>query len=572
MSINALSAQKVELEEFWINEAKSLIWKKKFGRVLEGDLFSAKWFLGGRINVYDNLIKKHSKTEIWNKTAIISENEIGEVRKISYAELDQLASRIASGLKDNGLHAGDWLLIYAPPCIESFATILAGVKLGFPFEVVFTGFGWLEVAKRIVLRRPKVIFTVAQFQRNGKLIEPLKTLRKALDFLKFKPKVIVHNRLGLKLNNELAFEELLGKGSGRSAIFDSQDPLFGLHVGYEEEFKPVTHSAGGFLVQAISTAKILGISSSDTVFCTIWPCWITGATYGIFAPLMLGSTILSYEGAPDYPNWNRYLELIEKHKATIFITAGGILRILSERDFSRDLSLKAVFSTPDMLNAETLSKIQRIFGEAQLKVTFIQGELGSFVTNSNAQTPLGSVGKAMPGFLLDVIDQEGAPIRNKIERLIVRAPWPAMPLDREFRALLKNGFYDTMNLGLINDDGYIFSFGRRDSVLRIKGYRLSPGAIESAIEFNDTKKAVVVGIKDEDGDELPIVIVEGAISAEDIKRKISERFGAFIKPYTVLSVERIQGDKNEIRRALKNALREKRDLSKVYEILKHQIG
>ncbi|MEM0330155.1 MAG: acetyl-coenzyme A synthetase N-terminal domain-containing protein, partial [Archaeoglobaceae archaeon] len=105
----------MESEEFWINEAKSLIWKKKFDRVLEGDLCSAKWFLGGRINVYDNLIKKHSKTENWNKTAIISENEIGEVRKISYAELDQLASRIASGLKDNGLHAGDWLLIYAPP-------------------------------------------------------------------------------------------------------------------------------------------------------------------------------------------------------------------------------------------------------------------------------------------------------------------------------------------------------------------------------------------------------------------------------------------------------------------------
>ncbi|MDI9643143.1 MAG: AMP-binding protein [Archaeoglobales archaeon] len=571
MSINAFSAQKVELEEFWINEAKSLIWKKKFDRVLEGDLCSAKWFLGGRINVYENLIKKHSKTENWNKTAIISENEIGEVRKISYAELNQLADRIASGLKDNGLQAGDWLLIYAPPCIESFATILAGVKLCSPFEVVFTGFGWLEVAKRISLRKPRIVFTVDGFYRNKKIVEPLKTLRKVLDFLKFKPKVIVHNRLGSKLYNELAFEELLGKGSGRSAIFDSQDPLFGLHVGYEEEFKPVTHSAGGFLVQAISTAKMLGISSSDTIFCTIWPCWITGATYGIFAPLMLGSTILSYEGAPDYPNWNRYLELIEKHKATVFITAGGILRILSERDFSRDLCLKAVFSTPDMLNAEVLSKIQRIFGEAQLRVMFIQGELGSFVTNSNAQTPSGSVGKAMPGFLLDVVNGAFS-IRNKIGRLIVRAPWPAMPLDREFRALLKNGFYDTMNLGLINDDGYIFSFGRRDSVLRIKGYRLSPGAIESAIEFDDTKKAVVVGIKDEDGDELPIVIVEGAISDEDIKRKISERFGAFIKPYTVVSVERIQGDKNEIRRTLKNALREKRDLSKVYEILKHQIG
>ncbi|MCS7143578.1 MAG: AMP-binding protein [Archaeoglobaceae archaeon] len=546
-----------KLQEFWNKESDSLIWEKKWHRVLEGDLCSAKWFVGGKIDLYKNLVEKHSGKETWNKIAIITERESGENQKMTYAGLHKLASEIASGLGEIGLKAGDWILIHSPPNFESIAVILSATKLGCPFEVVFTGFGWQEVAKRIELRKPMAIFTVEAFQRNGKIVEPIKILRKALESVKFKTNLFLLEDL----------EEILSKEFIGSAIFNTQDQLFGLHVGYEEDFKPLTFPAGGFLVQNIATAKMLEIAQKDIVFCMIWHSWITGLAYGIFAPLMLGSTILCYEGAPNYPNWNRTSELIEKHGATILITAGAILKLFSEKmdkdGRSKMETLKSILSTPEQFDEETLRKIKNFFGDKiPVRIMFIQGELGSFVTlNSKLNRAIpGYYGKEMPGFLLDVIDEKGNSIRDAIGKLVLRTPWPAMPLETEFRERLKEGFYDTMNLGMISKDGSVFAFGRRDIVLRINGYRLSPGAIENAVEG----RALVFGIKDESGNEFPVVIAEG--SEEEVKRKISERFGAFLTPLTIIRVAKIPEDKNRVRRKLKENLR-KSDLRAVYEIL-----
>ncbi|MCS7130388.1 MAG: AMP-binding protein [Archaeoglobaceae archaeon] len=547
------------LEKFWNEEANSLIWKRKWYRVLEGDLCSAKWFLGGKLDAYENLIGKHLETENRNKIAIMAERESGEKKKITYAELHNLASKMASGLIEVGIKAGDWILIHSPPNIESIALILSAIKLGCPFEIIFTGFGWQEVAKRIELRKPTVIFTTEAFQRSGKIVEPVKILRKALESIRFKTNIFLLEGL----------EEILGKKSTASAIFHSQDQLFGLHVGYEDSFKPLTYPAGGFLVQSITTTKMLGIAPEDTIFCTIWHSWITGLTYGIFAPLMLGSTLLCYEGALNYPNWNRVLDLIENHGVTLLITAGATLKLFPEKIGEESRSgmekLKAILSTAERFNEEILRKINIFLGEKiQISNMFIQGELGSFITlNIGSKKAIqGYCGKVMPGFMLDVLDDKGNSIRDTIGRLVVRAPWPAMPLENEFREKLKEGFYDTMNLGMISKDGSVFVFGRRDCVLRFNGYRLSPGAIESAVEG----KALVFGIKDESGNDIPVVITEEL--EEEVKRKISERFGAFLTPIKVIHASKLPRDRDRVRRKLKENL-ESCDLRAIYEILRN---
>ncbi|MEM0459144.1 MAG: AMP-binding protein [Thermofilaceae archaeon] len=577
-----------DLEGFWAKEASKLEWRSPWLKVREGAPPRTRWFTGGLISAYDNVLGRHRSSWVWSKPALIWEGEDYQVEVLTYADLDSLASRIAGALKAFGVGAGDWVVFYAPPVPQVLAAMLACAKLGAPFEPVFTGFGYGVLAERLAARGAKLLVTVDGFYRRGKPLNTLSVARKALERCNRGVEIVVVERVGSASlrEGELSFDDLLrsAKPIDESFAGPSEHPLFGLSPGYEEGFKPLTHGTGGYLTQVFATTRWMGLRPRDTYFCTVWPGWITGVSYVVFGPLMVGSTIVAYEGGPDWPQWDRWWDIIETYAVTVFLTTGGALRLLRRRapeaHRGRNLdTLRAILVTAEPLEVEVWewayrhlgtgttpivdSNPSKLTGRIPVVCMYVQSELGTFVTGNLLNytfPPLvpGSVGPPIPGFHLDVVDAEGRAVRGEIGELVVRAPWPAMPVEypEEFERAWRDGFYRTGDFALMRPDGYLFVLGRRDEVMKVSGYRLSPGALERAAEsLAGVVSAVVVKARDELRFEAPFLAFQGSADPETVKRAVREIVGAIAEPQTVARFDSLGASKEEVRSRLKRILR-----------------
>lgn len=555
--------------KFWAKESVRLQWVKAWRSVYEGTPPRVYWFTHGRLNAYFNVIGKHANnTSTWNKPALIWEGEEGVAKIISYRELDELVNRIASSLKVLGVRPGDWILIYAPPLIESIATMLAAVKIGAPFEPVFTGFGFFELAKRILNRRPVAVFTSDGFYRRGKEINTLSIMRRALEHINYRTNVIVYERLGPAplRDGELAFSDFIKTSYERADDFiaDSNHPLFGLHSGYIEDHKPITHPTAGFLVQVFSTSNWIGIRPRDTYFCTVWPGWITGVSYVVFGPLMIGSTVVIYDGGPDYPSLDRWWGIIEDYAVTVFLTTSGALRVLSRAGNDHVLSknidtLRVVLVTAEPLETSTWWWTYRVVGTGKTplitsipeKLTgripvvnlYIQSEIGSFVTGNLVNyvfAPIapGSAGLPIPGFHVEVVDEEGGTINNGFGELALMKPWPSTPLEFpiDFEVKWSKGCYRTGDFAYRSVDGYIYPLGRLDGVLKVSGYRLSPGSIADAVKRALGIEASVVKCYDDIRFEGIVILYSESLDPNSIRNAVRDYVGAIADPVAVIKV------------------------------------
>lgn len=554
---------------FWEREALKLSWSRKWSRVVEGQPPNTKWFTGGYINAYYNIIGKHRNTWIWSKPAFIWENEEGDSRIITYSELDRLASRIASSLRSLGVKPGDWVLAYISPSIEALAFLLASIKIGAPFETVFTGFGYYELAKRIRDVNPNILLATSGFTRRGKLVDTLSTVRKAVELSGFKNPVVVIENPGTPplRDSELSLQELLGYSSGSIEDYTapSEHPLFGLHSGYSDEYSQIVYPTGGFLVQVYSTSQWIGLRPRDTYFCTVWPGWITGVSYVVFGPLMIGSTIVLYEGGPDYPSWDRWWRIIEDYAVTLFLTTSSALRILRKQGdqyvTSRNLdTLKAILVTAEPLEPDTWYWTYRVVGTGKTPVIdskpdgytgripvvnlYIQSEIGTFVTGNLVNytfPPIapGSAGTPIPGFNVGVVDSEGRELTESIGELVVRNPWPAMPIKYpvEYREKWKNGYYRTGDYAYITRDGYVYVLGRLDNIAKISGYRVSPGAIVKALRELLGIETRIYRVKDPERFESFILEYKGPVTPEEVKSTIRRAIGGIVEPKQIIKEE-----------------------------------
>jgi len=590
------------LAGFWEREALKLKWDKLWSVTVEGRPPHTIWFRGGRLNAYYNILGWHRNTWIWTKPALIWEGEEGDSRVLTFEDLDMTVSKLAGSLRALGISKGDWIVFYTPPLVEAISLMLASVKVGAPFEAVFTGFGFSELAVRVARRNPKVLITVDGYYRRGKVIDTLAVVRRALQHAKCNCHIVVIERVGSRslAPSELSFDQLLKISEAFVAdeIVESEHPLFGLHTAYEDEFKPITHPTGGYLTQVYATSRWIGLRPHDTYLCTVWPGWITGISYVVFGPLMIGSTVLLYDGSLDWPSWSRLWDIVERYAVTLLLTTGGALRILSKQDASHVRihnvdTLRAILVTAEPLEVTvwrwaysvvgtgytpTVDSIpEKLTGRIPVVNMYIQSEIGTFITGNLVNftfPPIvpGSVGTPIPGFDLDVVDDSGRSLRDSIGELVMRSPWPSMPVEypREFEEAWASGYYRTGDYALMTRDGYVFVLGRRDSVLKVSGYRLSPGALENAIWKGLGRKALVVGVLDELRFEAPLVIVEGEVKAEDVRRVIREYIGPIADPKAVVSVAKLNfEDWSVVRRQLKNLLWEwgEIELSRLLELL-----
>ncbi len=580
------------LEDFWSREARGLIWERAWALTREGSGPSTKWFVGGVLSPYKNVILRHRDTSAWSKTAILYVDENGDGTALSYSDLDALAARVSCGLRELGLRKGDWVAVYSPPNVESFAFMLGAMRAGLPFEPIFTGFSPAEMARRVASRGARALFVYPRYLRRGKLVDLLGPGKVYLEKLSEKGVKVIVGDSDSGYSEFMGFSELTSTGCDSAVeAVESTHPLFGLHSGYVDDFKPITHPAGGFLVQAWATSRWIGLRPRDTVFCTVWPGWITSVAYQLFGPLMLGSTLLLYDGAPDWPSWSKWLDMVDSYAVTLLITTSSAIRIMSKQDpalFSgKNDTLRGVIVTAEPLEPEYWRWAYNTIGSLPYPIIdsnpgrggsipvmnmFIQSEVGTFFTGNLINYTFthiepGSAGPPFPGFHVDVVDESGNPVRDRMGRLVLRQPWPSTPIEApdDFQRAWSKGYYDTGDLAVMNAEGYIFPIGRRDPVMKVSGYRLSPGALERAAVSAGAEWALALPLKDPERLEVPVLFYYGGVSEEELVKAVREGIGPIAAPARVI---RISGKPagSATREALASISR-KGDLSAVIRLL-----
>jgi acetyl-CoA synthetase len=567
-------------EKFWSQQAKAeLIWNKRWTRVLKWEEPYAKWFVGGQLNVCFNCLDRHLDTPRANKAALIWEGEPaapgkpGEERTLTYKQLHHEVCRFANVLKRHGIQPGDRILIYLPMVPEAAIAMLACARIGAVHSVVFGGFSAQSVADRIQDSQAKLVITADGGFRRGAVV-PLKqsvdealTLKDAQGELLAKTieKVIVLRRA----NNEVKFQE------GRDLWWhnevdsvnahcpaeqmDSEAPLFILYTsGSTGKPKGILHTTAGYLLYAKLTSRyVFDLRDEDVYWCTADVGWVTGHSYVVYGPLANGATSFMYEGAPNFPEPDRFWRIVEKYGVTIFYTAPTAIRAFMkwgvEWPQKHDLSsLRLLGTVGEPINPEAWMWYHEFIGGKRCPIvdTWWQTETGGImITPFPGATPTKPGTATLPffGIVPEVVDDYGQPVpRNSGGKLVIRKPWPGM-----LRGLWGDpqryqqvywgeveGSYFTGDGCRQDKDGYFWIVGRIDDVLNVAGHRIGTAEVESAlVSHQKVAEAAVVGRPDAmKGQALvAFVTVKGGVHAdaalrEELRQHVAKEIGPVAKP------------------------------------------
>ena len=431
-------------EEFWGKFAgERLHWFSKWSQVLEWDPPFAKWFVGGKTNMAYNCLDRHLSTPRKNKAAIIWEGEPGDQRIITYQELYRLVARFANALKKLGLKAGDRAIIYMPMIPELPVAMLACARLGVTHSVVFGGFSAEALKVRILDLDAAVVITADGGWRRGKEVRLKNTMDDALADCPGVKNCIVFQRT----NSEVSMRE--GRDHFWSDLdhdlseecpaeeLDSEHPLYVLYTsGTTGTPKGIVHTTGGYQVQVRATLDwVFDIKDEDTYWCAADIGWVTGHSYIVYGPLLAGATTVMYEGAPDFPQPDRFWRIVEKYRVNIFYTSPTAIRAFikfgDQWPARHDLSsLRLLGSVGEPINPSAWEWYHRVIGKEGCPIvdTWWQTETGSIMLSpipGATPTKPGSATFPMPGIVADVVDMEGNSVEPGGEGyLIIRKPWP----------------------------------------------------------------------------------------------------------------------------------------------------
>uniref|UniRef100_A0A7C3UVN4 Acetate--CoA ligase n=1 Tax=candidate division WOR-3 bacterium TaxID=2052148 RepID=A0A7C3UVN4_UNCW3 len=547
-------------EWYWGEMAKELDWFQPWQRVLEWNLPFAKWFVGGKINIAHNALDRHIKTKIRDKVAYIFEGEPGEVERWTYLDLYKEVNRLANALKRFGVKKGDRVTIYLPMIPQLPIAMLACAKLGAIHSVVFSGFSATSLKDRILDSESKVLITADGGFRRGKVVHLKQNADEILKECPSVEKVIVYqrtkNEVKMEKGRDFFWSEVVSKESDEcpTEVMDSEEVLYILYTsGTTGKPKGVVHVHGGYAVGTHATLKyVFDIKDSDIWWCAADIGWVTGHSYIVYAPLMLGATSILYEGAPDYPDPGRWWKMIERERVTILYTSPTAIRMhmrygekwAKEHDLS---SLRLLGSVGEPINPEAWRWYYKHIGNERCPImdTWWQTETGTFVIAPLPITPLkpGSATKPLPGFGATVYNSEGKPIKpNENGLAVLTKPWPAM-----LRTLYKDperykqvywsrfpNVYLTGDSATIDEDGYFWFRGRADEVLNVAGHRLGTAEVESALVAHPAvAEAAVIGVPHEVKGDVPkayVVLKVGYSPSEELAKELKEWVAKEIGP------------------------------------------
>jgi acetyl-CoA synthetase len=566
---NALYRQSIDdPDTFWSKVAHELDWFSPWDRVLDWKFPIAQWFVGGKTNISHNCLDRHLTGARKNKAAIIWEGEPGDTRTLTYQQLHHEVCRFANVIKKLGVQSGDCVGIYMPMTPEAIIAMLACARIGAIHNVVFGGFSAEAVADRMNDAKAKLIVTADGGFRRGAIIELKDAVDTALKKVPTVENVVVvrrtHNKVVMQPGRDYWWDDLVEEVDANcpAVALDAEHPLFILYTsGTTGRPKGVVHTTGGYMVGTYLTSRyVFDLQEQDTFWCTADVGWITGHSYICYGPLLNGASVVLYEGAPNHPQPDRFWEIIDRHKVSIFYTAPTAIRAFvrwgDEWPAKHDLSsLRLLGTVGEPINPEAWMWYHKVIGKEKCPIvdTWWQTETGAIMISPvPGVTPTKPGSGTLPFFGVDpdIVDKEGNSVGSEGGGLlIIRKPWPSMfrTLYGDKERYVSNYWSQFPNAYFTGDgarrdaDGYYWIMGRVDDVINVSGHRLGTAEVESALVSHPlVAEAAVVGRPDELKGQAIVAFVtlqlgvEGNKELEEtLRQHVKHEIGALARPEAI---------------------------------------
>jgi acetyl-CoA synthetase len=555
---------------FWEEQARQLEWVTPWREVLEWTPPHARWFVGGQLNVSANCLDRHLAGPRRNKAAIIWEGEPGDRRVLTYWDLAREVNRAANALKSLGVTRGDRVAIYLPMIPEAAIAMLACTRIGAVHSVVFGGFSAESLRDRINDAQARLLITADGGYRRGAML-PLKRIAdEAIAGCPSIEDVVVVRRGGggdgdeshtrMEEGRDHWWHRLLAGAAAKCdpEPMDAEDLLFILYTsGTTGKPKGIVHTTGGYLTQAAATTRLVfDLKENDVFWCTADIGWVTGHSYVVYGPLANGATVVMYEGAPDWPERDRFWEIVARYGVTVFYTAPTAIRAFmkwgSQHPDRHDLStLRLLGTVGEPINPEAWIWYHHHVGAERCPIvdTWWQTETGGIMITplpGITTTKPGSATVPFPGISAELVDAKGVRIEQGGGFLTLTEPWPGMLRtiygdDQRYRDTYWSRFpgrYFAGDGAKVDQDGYWWVLGRVDDVMNVAGHRIGSMEIESAlVDHPAVAEAAVVGRQHElKGQAVAafVTLKEGkpatAELRDDLKEHVARKIGAIARP------------------------------------------
>lgn len=563
-------------EGWWSEQAFNLKWQKPWDTVLDwsGAPF-AKWFEGGQLNAAENCLDRHVEEGNGNRVALHFVGEPGDTRDVTYAELLADTCKFANALKSRDINKGDRVLIYMPMVPEAAVAMLACARIGAVHSVVFGGFSAQSILDRLEDSEAVAVITADGGWRRGGIVPLKANVDAALsDYEGVKTTFVLkrcENDIEMKEGRDVWWHEATADVSNEFApeALEAEDPLFILYTsGSTGKPKGILHTTGGYMTYTATTFKYIFDHKEDDIYwCTADVGWITGHSYIVYGPMANGATQVMYEGAPNYPDWNRFWEIIEHYKVSIFYTAPTAIRAFikagDEHVDKHDISsLRLLGTVGEPINPEAWMWYRAKIGGGRCPIvdTWWQTETGGIMISplpGAMPTKPGTATRPFFGVDAAIFDESGNPCGpNEGGKLVIRKPWPSMLRtiygdDKRYKETYWNEYGDTIYVAgdgaRADEDKNFWIVGRLDDVLNVSGHRLGTAEVESALVSHDAvAESAVVGRPHEIKGQGVVAFVtfkEGVEDSAELKAElrnhVGKEIGAIAKPDEVVFAPRL---------------------------------
>jgi acetyl-CoA synthetase len=589
-----------DFEAWWEGWAKELDWFEPWQTVLEWNPPWAKWFKEGKLNVSHNCLDRHVDAGRGDRVAYHWVGEDDDTRDVTYAELLDMTGRFANVLKSIGVEKGDVVGIYMPMLPETPAAMLACARIGATHNVVFGGFSVEAVKERMEVSDAKVLVTADATLRRGKPTPMKAGVDEILGDLPKLEHVVVVKRTDedcpMEDGRDIWWHEAVEKADAdcEAEPLDAEHPLYILYTsGSTAKPKGILHTTGGYLTGVYATTKaVFDLKPDDDIFwCAADIGWVTGHSYIVYGPLANGVTSVMYEGAPDYPDKDRWWSIVEKYKVNILYTAPTAIRACIKwgREYpeKHDLSsLRLLGSVGEPINPKAWVWYHKVIGGERCPIvdTWWQTETGHIMITplpGITTTKPGSATQPFPGVEAGVVKKDGEVIEEGGGFLTLRRPWPGMlrTLYKEDERYVEtywskygNDVYEVGDAAKIDQDGYFWIVGRVDDVINVSGHRMSTMEIESAIVSHDrVAESAVIGAQDEDTGQsiVAFVTLEGGGEWPDdlddeLREHVAKKIGKMARPKRFIPADDLPKTRSgKIMRRLLKDIAEGRELGDV---------
>ena len=564
-------------DAFWAEQANQLHWFKRWKTVCDWKPPYSKWFVGGKLNVSYNCVDRHIDTPRRNKAALVWEGEPGDRRTLTYWDLYVEVRKFANVMKALGVKRGDRVAIYMPLIPEAAIAMLACTRIGAIHSVVFGGFSPESLRDRINDSQCKLLITADGGYRRGQILPLKRNSDRALEGCPSIENVVVVQRRPGSGGDEAFAEMKEGRDHWWHRLMqnaklecepeqmDAEDVLYILYTsGTTGKPKGIVHTTGGYLTGVTYTTKaVFDLKEEDVFWCTADIGWVTGHSYVVYGPLANGATALIYEGAPDWPDKDRFWKICESHGVTVFYTAPTAIRAFmkwgDKHPAMHDLSrLRLLGSVGEPINPEAWMWYHERIGGGRCPIvdTWWQTETGAIVISplpGVIETKPGSATMPLPGFFAALLDAKGKDIKLGGGLLALTRPWPSMLRtiwgddERYVQTYFtkwegRKDLYFPGDGAKRDEDGYYWILGRVDDVLNVAGHRIGTMEVESAlVEHPAVAEAAVVGRAHElKGQALAafVTLREGRLPSpalrDELREFVAEKIGAIARPDDVL--------------------------------------